>query len=80
MSRLDNLCKVPEINLEQLTRVLYSQRTLHSLISLLPEDDCDKLSREMRKLNWQNPSGMQTFSLFKEVIEMERNILESCKA
>ena len=32
-----------------------------------------------KKLDWQNPSGMQTFSMFKEVIEVEQNILESCK-
>ena len=32
-----------------------------------------------RKLDWQNPGGMATFDLFKEITEMERNILKSCK-
>ena len=51
------------------------------LINLLPEDDCDQLRREMtsRRMDWQNPSGLQIFNLFKEIIEIERNILESCR-
>ena len=30
-----------------------------------------------RKLDWQNPGGMATFALFKEITEIEKNILES---
>ena len=43
VSRLGKLCKVPEINLDQLTRVSYSWSTLHSLISL-PDDTCTKIT------------------------------------
>ena len=81
VSRLDKLCKVSEINIEKLTGVLYSRGTMHALIILLPDDDRDQLRREMTswKIDWQNPGGITTFALFKEIIEMERNILESCK-
>ena len=54
---------------------------MHALINLLPEDDRDQLRRKMmvKKLDWQNLCRMESFGLYKENIEMEKNILESCK-
>ena len=82
LARLDKLIRVPEINVDDLETMLYSQQTLRSLFSSIPEDDIDQFKRNItaRRLDWINPSGIRTFVAFKELCEDERNILESPKS
>ena len=82
LARLDKLIRVPEINVDDLETMLYSQQTIRSLFSSIPEDDIDQFKRNItaRRLDWINPSGIRTFVAFKELCEDERNILELPKS
>ena len=82
LERLDKLIRVPEINVDDLETMLYSQQTTRSLFSSIPEDDIDQFKRNItaRRLDWINPSGIRTFVAFKELCEDELNILEFPKS
>lgn len=78
LSRLDKLAKVPGIDLNNLSTTLYSLNTLYVLIELLPEKDRNKVRSKLtdNNLDWSNPTGARTFSIYKNACESERNLLE----
>ena len=78
LSRLDKLTKVTGIDLNNLSTTLYSQNTLYALIELLPEKDRNKVRSKLtdNNLDWSNPTGARTFSIYKNACESERNLLE----
>ena len=78
LSRLDKLSKVPGIDLNNLATTLYSRNTLYALIELLPEKDRNKVRSKLtdNNIDWSNPTGVRTFSIYKTACESERNLLE----
>ena len=59
-----------------------SQRTLSSLVRLLPTSEYDLWVREMTigGLDFKNPVGIETFNCFKRVCVIERNTDESSRS
>ena len=79
IGRIDKLAKLPDINIMHLTSLMYCRNTISGLIELLPYQDQDQLQRKMteRNLDWDNPQGESTYTLFKEYCTTERNIVAS---
>ena len=50
-------------------------------MSLLPDGDFEDFTRMLtkEKLDWNNPSGVKTFDVFREMCEIERNAMESAR-
>ena len=63
-----------EIDLDKLVSVLYSRGTMHALKGLLPDDDRDQLRTKMtsRKLDWQNPCGMQLLPSLRKSLKWRK--------
>ena len=79
LARFDKLAKIPDIKIDELNAVMYCRNTVAGLIDLLPGIDQDQLRRKMteKSLDWDNPQGCATYSMFKEYCEMERNIVSA---
>ena len=79
LARFDKLAKIPDIKIDELNAVMYCRNTVARLIDLLPGIDQDQLRRKMteKSLDWVNPQGCATYSMFKEYCEMERNIVSA---
>ena len=81
LQRIQKLRTGNQIDCKRLDECLYSRGTLSTLMSLLPDGDLEEFIRILTKENrdWNNPAGLETFSLFKQFCEIERNAMESAR-
>ena len=81
LQRVEKLRNGNQIDHKRLDESLYSRGTLSTLMSLLPDGDSEDFTRIMTKENmdWNNPYGKETFTLFKKFCEIERNAMESTR-
>ena len=81
LQRIEKLRVGEVIDTKRLDECLYSRGTLSTLMSLLPDGDFEDFTRMLtkEKLDWNNPSGVKTFDVFREMCEIERNAMESAR-